>query len=151
MIDLEFSSSWPIEFVQPPYWLNGGTIDDITPVAFAPKHAAFVQHIEQEESLQQNTTAAQPEPLSSIVRQGWINGTFWVTLAVMDLVAFMEIFYDRILRNPCSISQEELSKVNYPLFPRFWRQHIHDIIGRKLRDRDEHDKELHSIFADATS
>ena len=147
IIDLEFSCSWPIEFLQPPYWLDGGSIDEVKPAAFAPKHAEFLLHVEREEALQQNT-ARQVEPLSSIMRQGWINGTFWVTLAVMDPIAFTEIFYDRILRDCCSFSQEELSKIDYTFFARLWRRGIHDIIDGKLRDRHEYNEKLNSLFAD---
>lgn len=147
IIDLEFSCSWPIEFLQPPYWLDGGAIDEIEPAAFAPIHAEFLQHIEREETLQQDT-ARGVEPLSSTMRQGWANGAFWATLAVMDPVAFTEIFYDRILRDCCSFSEEELSKADYTFFAHFWRRGIDDIIEGKLRDRDEYEEKLNSLFAD---
>ncbi|TWU71417.1 hypothetical protein ED733_001390 [Metarhizium rileyi] len=150
IIDLEFSCSWPIEFLQPPYWLDGGAIDEIKPAAFAPIHAEFLQYVEREEALQQNT-AEDMQPLSSIMRQGWINGTFWVTLAVMDPVAFTEIFYDRILCECYFFSQEELSKVDYTFFARFWRRGIHNIIDGKIRDRDEYEEKLDLFFANTTS
>jgi hypothetical protein len=49
IIDLEFDSSWPVEFLQPPYWLGGGSVDEVEPETFAPKHAVFLQHLKHEE------------------------------------------------------------------------------------------------------
>lgn len=151
IIDLEFSCSWPVEFLQPPYWLGGGAIDEITSEEFAPKHAEFLQHIEREEqaALKQNE-ASDVEPLSSIMRQGWRDGTFWATLAVMEPIAFTEIFYDRILRDYFSFSHEELCKADYPFFARFWRRGRDDIIEAKLRDLDEYREKLDALFADTT-
>ncbi|KAJ3481376.1 hypothetical protein NLG97_g7838 [Lecanicillium saksenae] len=51
IIDLEFACSWPIEFVQPPYWLGGEMLNEITLECFSQKHEEFIRHVEQEESI----------------------------------------------------------------------------------------------------
>lgn len=147
IIDLEFACSLPIEFVQPPYWLSGKLIDEVEPVGFAPKHAAFVDILEQEEQLQTNQRDA--EPLSGIMRQAWRNGAFWATLAIRDPVAFTEIFYDRILPSYFSYPPEELEKADYSFYARLWRPDISSIIDKKLQDRDSYLERLNQVFADS--
>ncbi|KID72919.1 uncharacterized protein G6M90_00g004750 [Metarhizium brunneum] len=148
IIDLEFACSSPIEFLQPPYWLGGGLIDEIEPTEFAPKHSAFLELLKREEQLHNYQRNA--EPLSCIMRQAWINGAFWVTLAVKDPVAFTEIFYDRILPSYFSYSPEELSNADYRFFARLWRPNISDIIDKKLQDRDTYLERLNAVFTDFT-
>lgn len=146
IMDLEFACSSPIEFLQPPYWLDGGLIDDIEPIKFAPIHAAFLELLEREEQLQNDQRDA--EPISSIMRQSWTNGAFWVTLAVKDPVAFTEIFYDRILPSYFSISPEELSEANYSFFARLWRPDISNIIDQKIQDQATYLEGLKAAFTD---
>ncbi|OAA37684.1 Aminoglycoside phosphotransferase [Metarhizium rileyi] len=148
IIDLEFACSSPIEFLHPPYWLSGGLIDEIEPVEFAPKHAAFLELLEGEEQLQ--NCRRDTEPLSSVMRQAWTSGAFWVTLAVKDPVAFTEIFYDRILPSHFSYSSEELDRADYSFFARLWRPNLCDIIDRKLQDRDMYREKLNAAFTDLT-
>ncbi|KAM3470626.1 hypothetical protein MY5147_006288 [Beauveria neobassiana] len=149
IIDLEFACSWPLEFVQPPFWLGGEAMDEVTITSFAAIHEGFIGHIEREEALLPSTRRGQ-EPLSAIMRQGWKLGTFWVTLAVMHPIAFTEIFYDRILCDFMGATREEMDKVDYTFFARFWRKDIDDVIDKKLRDRDEYHEQLNVFFADET-
>ena len=148
IIDLEFASSLPIEFTQPPYWLSGGLIDEIDPITFEPSHVAFLELLEVEEKLRSCQTDV--GPLSCIMRQAWRNGAFWVTLAIRDPVAFTEIFYDRILPNYFSYSSDELSKADYSFFARMWRPGVCELIDKKLQDRDTYLERLNAAFTDCT-
>lgn len=148
IIDLEFACSWPIEFLQPPYWLGGKLIDEVEPVEFAPKHAQFVELMKQEEQLRSSRRDA--EPLSSVMQRSWANGAFWVTLAVKDPVAFTEIFYDRILPSCFSYALEEQDKVDYRFFARLWRPKVSDIIDEKLQDRKKYLEKLNMAFTNVT-
>ncbi|KAM3513330.1 hypothetical protein MY11210_003014 [Beauveria gryllotalpidicola] len=149
IIDLEFACSWPVEFVQPPYWLGGEALDEVTIQSFTALHEGFIGHIERSEALLPTATSGQ-EPLSAIMRQGWTLGTFWVTLAVMDPIAFTEVFYERILLDFMGVSQEELSKADYAFFARFWHNNINEVIDRKLRDFDAYNEQLDLLFAKST-
>ncbi|EGX92473.1 hypothetical protein CCM_03846 [Cordyceps militaris CM01] len=152
IIDLEFACSWPVEFVQPPFWLGGEAMDEVTRTSFAAQHAGFVEHVEREEALLlAGATRGGREPLSAIMRQGWTLGTFWVTLAVMHPIAFTEIFYDRILCDLMGVSQEELDKVDHTFFARFWRRDMDCIIDEKLRDCDGYNAQLDLLFSDKTN
>ncbi|QPG98623.1 hypothetical protein C2857_007799 [Epichloe festucae Fl1] len=149
IIDLEFACSLPIEFLQPPYWLGGGLIDEIEPVEFAPKHAGFLEHLKREEQLQNHRRDA--EPLSSIMQQAWTNGAFWVTLAVRDPIAFTTIFYDRVLPDYFSFSSEELKKADYNFFARLWRRDISGIVDQKLQDQNRYLETLKEVFTNTSS
>ncbi|TQV90424.1 Aminoglycoside phosphotransferase [Cordyceps javanica] len=149
IIDLEFACAWPVEFVQPPYWLGGEALDEVTIQSFKKLHEGFIEHIERREALLPTATGGQ-EPLSATMRQGWTLGTFWVTLAVMDPIAFTEVFYDRILRDFMGVSEEELNKVDHTLFARFWHSNIDEVIDSKLRDFDAYNKQLDLLFAEST-
>lgn len=150
IIDLEFACSWPVEFVQPPFWLGGEAMDEVTITSFAAKHAGFIGHVEREEALFPSAARGR-EPLSATMRQGWDLGTFWATLAVMDPVAFTEVFYDRILHDFMGVSKEESSKVDHTFFARFWRKDIDHIIDEKLKGRDRYNEQLDLLFADGTN
>lgn len=150
IIDLEFACSWPIEFVQPPFWLGGEAMDEVTITSFGALHEGFIGHVECEEALLPSARRGQ-EPLSAIMRQGWKLGTFWVTLAVMHPIAFTEIFYDRILCDFMGTSREEMSKVDHTFFARFWRRDIDHIIDEKLRDFVGYNEQLDLFFAHDTN
>ncbi|KAG6039880.1 hypothetical protein E4U41_001880 [Claviceps citrina] len=148
IIDLEFACSLPIEFVNPPYWLGGGMIDEIDPVGFAPEHAGFLDHVKREEQLHDYRGAQ--EALSTIMQQAWTNGAFWVSLAMMDPVAFTEIFYVRILPTFLWAEWEEFNDdaVDYKFFARFWRRGISDIVDLKMEHRDRYAESLKEAFTD---
>lgn len=150
IIDLEFACSWPVEFLQTPYWLGGKLIDEVTSADFAPIHAEFMEHIKREERLQHRDP--DPEPLSSIMQQSWANGTFWVPLALRDPVSFTEIFYKRILKDYFDFPDEELDNGAYLRFcSRLFRRNLSSIIDRKLDDQDRYTKSLMEAFTDAAA
>ncbi|KAK3175421.1 hypothetical protein K4F52_010282 [Lecanicillium sp. MT-2017a] len=148
IIDLEFACSWPVEFLQTPYWLDGGFIDEITSVDLAPVHSEFIEHIRREEKLQQCRDWG-TEPLSSIMQQSWVNGTFWVPLALRDPVSFTGIFYKRILKDHFDFPDEELDNGAYLRFcSRLFRRDLPSIIDRKLNDQQRYLERLTKAFAD---
>ncbi|EFY84979.1 hypothetical protein MAC_08963 [Metarhizium acridum CQMa 102] len=151
IIDLEFACSWPVEFLQTPYWLGGGLIDEVTSAELAPIHAEFMEHIRREEKLQQ-CRDPDTEPVSSIMQQSWADGTFWVPLALRDPVSFTEIFYKRILKGYFEFPDEELDNGAYLRFcSRFFRRNSSSIIDRKLDDRDRYMESLTEAFTDTAA
>ncbi|KAM3549085.1 hypothetical protein MY1884_008894 [Beauveria asiatica] len=151
IIDLEFACSLPVEFLQTPYWLDGGFIDQVTSAEFTPIHTEFMEHIRREEKLQQ-CRYPDTEPLSSIMEQSWASGTFWVPLALRDPVSFTDIFYHRILKGHFEFPDEELDNGAYLRFcSRLYRRNLPSIIDRKLDDRKRYMERLTEAFADATA
>ncbi|KAG6004919.1 hypothetical protein E4U43_000661 [Claviceps pusilla] len=149
MIDLEYACSLPIEFIQPPYWLDGGLIDQIDSVGYAPKHDEFLKHVRHEEQLQNSQRRG--EQLSSIMEQSWNNGTFWATLALSHAIAFEGILLDQLLVHYFSFTMNELPELNHTLLARLWRRNISSIIDRKLQDTEKYREKLKEAFTDAAS
>ena len=146
IIDLEFACSWPVEFLQAPYWLDGGSIDEVTSVGLASIHEDFVEHIKREEKLQQCKDLDR-ESLSSIMQQSWANGTLWVPLALRDPVSFQGIFYKRILKGYFDFPDEELDNGAYLRFcSRLFRRDLTSIIDRKLDDQKRYTDRLTKTF-----
>ncbi|KAM3515401.1 hypothetical protein MY11210_000963 [Beauveria gryllotalpidicola] len=147
IIDLEFACSWPMDFLQTPYWLHANFIDRILPDKFASRHNQFMKYMKDEE--QPKNYRGDEEPLSSIMHQSWEKGTFWVPLALRDAVAYTTIFYQQILPNYFNFPTEELNDSAYTRFCcRFWSPNIPSVIDRKLRDRDDYLTRLKQAFAD---
>ncbi|KAK8149964.1 hypothetical protein G3M48_004908 [Beauveria asiatica] len=147
IIDLEFACSWPIDFLQTPYWLDADFIDQILPDQFASRHDQFIKYMKDEEQLK--NYRGDEEPLSSILHQSWEKGTFWVPLALRDAVAYTTIFYQQILPNYFNFPTEELNDGAYTRFCcRFWSPNVPSLIDRKLRDRDDYLNRLKQTFAD---
>ncbi|KAM3519131.1 hypothetical protein NHJ13051_007718 [Beauveria bassiana] len=144
IIDLEFACSWPIEFLQTPYWLGGKFVDEVTSADITPLHADFMEHIRREEKLQCRDT-----DISSIMQQSWANGTFWVPLALKDPTHFAAIFYKCILKDYFGFPDEELDNGAYFRFcSRLFHRDASSIIDRKLGDRDKYMKSLTEAFTD---
>lgn len=148
IIDLEFTCSWPIEFLQPPYWLAGKFVDQLEPPDLAPKHADFVEHVRREESqLQKPRWKGTTEPLSSVMQHALADGAFWAVLAFIDPIGFTGVFYNTILPFHFGYSSEaDIDKADYRFFSMLWRPGIHDIIDKKLQDRAKYLETLNARF-----
>ncbi|KAM3440599.1 hypothetical protein MY4824_002047 [Beauveria thailandica] len=145
IIDLEFACSWPIEFLQTPYWLGGKFVDEVTSADLTPLHAEFMEHIRREEKLQCRDTY-----ISSIMQQSWANGTFWVPLALKDPAHFAAIFYKCILKDYFGFPDEELDNGAYFRFcSRLFRRDSSSIIDRKLDDHGKYIEALTEAFSGA--
>lgn len=148
IIDLEFASSWPAEFMQTPHWLEYEFINDVTPAGFQARHTEFMEHIRRAEELQKHEKLG-TESLSSIMQRSWDEGTFWVPLALRDPVSFAELFYQRILKKYFDFTTEEIeNEQNYLFCSRIFRRHFQTIIDKKLHDQRMYLDGLEEAFAD---
>ncbi|KAM3471731.1 hypothetical protein MY8738_009190 [Beauveria namnaoensis] len=147
IIDLEFACSWPIDFLQTPYWFDADFIDQISPDKFASRHSQFMKYLKKVEQLKDYR--GNEEPLSSIMNQSWEKGTFWIPLALRDAVAYTTIFYQKILPKYFNFPTEELNDGAYTRFCCcFWSPSVPSVIDGKLRDRDDHLTRLKQAFAE---
>ncbi|KAM3547919.1 hypothetical protein ARSEF4850_009724 [Beauveria asiatica] len=151
IIDLEFASSWPAEFIQTPYWLEYEFINDVTPTGFEARHIEFMKHIRRAEQLLSRENSG-TESLSSIMQRSWDEGTFWVPLALRDPVSFAELFYQRILIGCFGLTTEEIkNEQNYVFCSHFFRRNCQSIIDKKLNDQRTYVDALKEAFADPNS
>lgn len=147
IIDLEFAASLPLEFLQTPYWLTGKLVDEVEPTEFTPIHNKFIEHLRREEAKLPGY-GKETEPLSSVIDKAWSNGTFWAPAALDDSIVFTSTFYKRLLPDYFGLTEEEINNAGYAFFASLWRPNIHDIIERKMQDREMYFEKLRAVFAD---
>lgn len=147
IIDLEFSGSLPIEFLETPYWLTGKLVDEVDPVEFEPIQDKFLEYVRQEEQLQ--GCAGRTEPIASIIQQAWTNGAFWATTALSGPITFTNTFYDRILPDCFSFTDDDFREADYSFFARMWRPGAQDIVDKKLQDLEGYTERLKAEFSDS--
>ncbi|KAG5916626.1 hypothetical protein E4U42_007571 [Claviceps africana] len=149
MLDLEFACSLPVEFIHPPFWFDGQSVDQIDPHGYAPKHKGFVEHVKHEEQLQNSKRDG--EPLSSIMQQSWDNGTFWLTHAVGHPISFEGLLFDQLLTHYFSMTSQDLHKIDQTFFARLWRRNTSSIIDLKLQDTEKYTEKLKEFFNETSS
>lgn len=149
IIDLEFSCSWPIELLQPPYWLGNKLVDEIDPAGFGPTHNGFIEHVKREEQLQNGANTA--EPLSTIMQRAWTGGAFWAAMSLIDPIGFTAVFYNRILPDFFSITIDDQDKADYKFFAHLWRPNVHDIVEKKMNDLGVYSEQLNVEFRQGAS
>ena len=76
------------------------------------------------------------------MRNTWESGTFWLTLAIGDPLAFASIFWHRILPYHFDIRADD--KTDFSLLASLWGSL--DIIEQKVQDHDRYVKRLEDIF-----
>lgn len=100
IIDLEWSASLPLEFIQLPHWLRSQHIDEIEMETYSPLRKEFREIFRREEREFNKTAklekASPTTELSSIMENNWNMGTFWFNLALQNPSAMHSLFYHRI-------------------------------------------------------
>lgn len=145
IIDLEFACAWPVEFWQTPHWLDADFIDQIDYDKLATRHMQFISLMKEEE--QHGHYRGEKEPLSNIMQAAWVRGTFWISLALRNPVAFTTVFYKHILPRYFNLPENELNDGNYFAFcSRFWSPKTPAIIERKLEERKAYLDKLKKEF-----
>ncbi|KAM3541973.1 hypothetical protein ARSEF1564_005142 [Beauveria bassiana] len=148
IIDLEFACSWPIEFLQTPYWLECDFIEHVLPTEFLARNTEFIKHVKQAEELHQYGNSG-TESLSSIMQRSSDEGGFWVPLALAHPVSFTQIFYERILKRYFGFLAEDFEKAQSFIFcSRLFRRNIPTLLDRKLDDRQKYLDALAEAFSD---
>ncbi|KAM3551241.1 hypothetical protein ARSEF4850_007974 [Beauveria asiatica] len=148
IIDLEFACSWPIEFLQTPYWLGCEFIEHVLHTEFSARNTEFIEHIKRAEELQKCRNMG-TESLSSIMQRSWNEGGFWVPLALSHPISFTEIFYERILKEYFGFIAEDFEPSQSFLFcSRLFRRNIPTLLARKQDDRQKYLDALAESFSD---
>jgi hypothetical protein len=134
LIDLEWACSLPVEMQQPPHWMTGRDVDDLTEDAleeFDRARNEFMTIYQQEEE----HSAAQGLGRSQIMQRSWQLGGFWYFHALATTKGFYNLYLQHIQpRFSQDLPFEEVSS--------FWRQDAEQILQSKLDDRQEYLRRL---------
>lgn len=144
LIDLEFACSRPIEMVHPPHWFTNRYVDKINVDHFALVHQEFMNLMEQQEKeLYADTDTARP--VSTILKKGLENNTFWYSLGLTSITGLYHIFFNNIEK----IFTPEVNEDD-PYFIKvmhsFWTLDIDRFIAKKVEDKAVYDRRLQEEF-----
>lgn len=98
VIDLEWATSLPIEFIQLPHWLTNSEVDVVDVQAYDSLRTKFIDLLREDESALYSGGNSEDHPvqLSRLVERGWTTGLFWYNLALWRPMAMHSIFFNRI-------------------------------------------------------
>ncbi|OJD16068.1 hypothetical protein AJ78_03741 [Emergomyces pasteurianus Ep9510] len=137
LIDLEYACSRPIEMLHPPYWFTSPHMNTIDVDHYTAAHREFMTLMEQqEEELYADTS------VSSIVKNGLGNGSFWYSLALQSPTGLEDIFYDHIETIFTQDNDPYFIKVTY----KFWKSDMDAFIASKVKDKAAYDTRLQEEF-----
>ncbi|KKZ68476.1 hypothetical protein EMCG_05935 [[Emmonsia] crescens] len=141
LIDLEFACSKPIEMLHPPHWFTSRYVNTIEIDHFTVAHQEFVALMEQqEEELYADATMS----VSSVMKRGLENRSFWYSLALTNIAGLEDIFYEHI----GTVFAEDTGDNPYfvKVTHKFWTAGIDEFIAKKLKDKAAYDKRLKEEF-----
>ncbi|MCJ1309267.1 hypothetical protein MMC25_002926 [Agyrium rufum] len=151
LIDLEWACTRPLDMQHPPHWLTCHAVDQIDVELYDKLREEFMTIFEEEEMA---TTPTLPNfsqvpdrsiLLSRLMREGWENGNFWYSLALDSMTGMHSLFYKHI-QPRFDRSHEELSEF-YQVVYRYWKPDAYEFIKRKMREKDDYDRDLEAAFA----
>lgn len=144
LVDLEWASSLPIEFMRPPIWLTGQAVDEINVRDFNSLRQEFMDIFEEEERRYPTEYRMQR---SSIMTECWNLGAFWYCTALRSPTGLHSVFYDHILP---SYSEKHAQDPNFFLtISRYWTRGTSEFIKSRLEAKAIYDSKLRDMFVES--
>jgi len=134
LIDLEWACSLPAEMQQPPYWMTGRYLDDLTGDGleeFCRVRDEFMMIYEQEEE----HFASEGGCRARIMQRSWELGGFWYFHALGCTKGFYNLYVQHI--QPRFSNDLPFGEVSP-----FWHQNAEQVLQSKLDDRQEYLRRL---------
>lgn len=133
LIDLEWACSLPAEMQQPPYWMTGRDVDDLTGdelEEFSRVRDEFMTIYQEEERAGREGFGR-----SQIMQRSWQLGGFWYFHALASTKGFYNLYLQHIQsRFRKDLPYEEVSP--------FWHQDAEQILQSKLDHRQKYLRSL---------
>ncbi|RLL93487.1 hypothetical protein CFD26_100822 [Aspergillus turcosus] len=141
LIDLEWATSLPIEFMRTPIWLTSQAVDEINTEDYNELRQEFMTIFEEEERAY---PAEYPYRRACIMNNGWDSGTFWYGTALRSPTGLHAIFYDRI--QPLYSEKHAKDPNFYLMISHYWGRGAAEFIKSKLDDKRAYDERLRDAF-----
>ncbi|PGH08670.1 hypothetical protein AJ79_05952 [Helicocarpus griseus UAMH5409] len=141
LIDIEWAISQPLEFIQPPYWLTGETVDEISPDKYSERHEEFMEIFEEQEHEMHPT---QPIQCSSVIKKTWDTGAFWYILALQSPSGLNTLFYKHI-QPRFTVSGTDNVRFLMATY-RFWTCDAGAFLKAKVEKKKEYNERLQQEF-----
>ncbi|KAK2764473.1 hypothetical protein FQN54_009168 [Arachnomyces sp. PD_36] len=141
LVDLEWASTVPVEFMQPPSWLTDQAVDLIDYEAYDTVRQEFMDIFEE---VERSYPPVSKESRADIMKSGWDKGTFWYTLALRSVTGLHAIFYDRLQVRYNKNHADE--PIFYTTLLHYWTWGGVTIMHDKVKDKEKYDKKLAEEF-----
>ncbi len=140
LIDLEWICSLPVDMLDVPYWLTGGSIDEICGGQyniFNEVRQEFMSvwvEVERELGNSHNFT------LSQVMERTWQSDAIWFWHSLTSINAMYRLVMERL----CPVlPNDDIQKT----IAQFWSKEDRDeIVKRKLKDKEKYDQDLKLLF-----
>ena len=139
IIDLEWSASLPLQFVQLPYWISGQHVDTIDVESYNIIRKELMDILESEGGQE-----GHGRQLSAVLESNWQTGTFWFNFALRYPPTMHSLFYNRI--QPQFAKDHLKNQEFYKVVPFYWCRDAKLFIRRKLKEKEEYDDRLRREF-----
>nr|KMM64667.1 hypothetical protein CPAG_01019 [Coccidioides posadasii RMSCC 3488] len=141
LIDLEWAIAQPVEFMQPPYWLTGETVDEISPDKYSERHKEFTEMFKEQEHKIHPSHSIQ---CSSVIKRAWETGAFWYILALLSPSSLGKLFYTRIQPQ---FTMADMDRVPFLMTTyQHWTRDAAGFLKTKVKDKMEYNERLQQIF-----
>lgn len=142
LIDLEWAVSRPLEFIQPPYWLTGEKVDEISADKYNERHKEFMEMFEEQES--EIHPAHHSPQCSSVMKRTWETGAFWYILALQSPSGLSTLFYNYIQPQ---FTETGMDRVKfYMTIYRYWTQDAVPFLRAKIEEKKKYNEQLQREF-----
>lgn len=149
LIDLEWACSFPIEQLNPPYWLTGRPVDDIRHgnhlQEFENVVNEFMDTFEIQEKKRQNASVGISQ--AHVMRECWKRRSFWYFEAIHSPKGLMRIFTEHIQRMYCE--EHCVRRIFDEVVSPYWAVEADNVIQKKIKDEDNYKNKLRKRFGQA--
>jgi hypothetical protein len=129
--------------MQPPYWLTGESVDEISADKYSERHKEFMEMFEEQEN---EIHPAQPYPTrcSSVMKRTWDMGAFWYILALQSPTGLSTLFYNYIQPQ---FTDTGLDRVQFYLTTyRYWAHDAVAFLKNKIEEKKKYNEQLQQEF-----
>ena len=145
LIDLEWTCSLPMEMLQPPYWLTGRGVDQLTEYhlnEFNKMREEFMSVFQAEERLL--NPDQQASPLADAMQHGWDVKGFFYFHALESTTGLVNIFHQHLrpIFGPLHVGLDSFQA----MFSLYWNRGADQILATKLQHKVEYDAQLQDLF-----
>ncbi|KAL9120797.1 MAG: hypothetical protein Q9187_002641, partial [Circinaria calcarea] len=150
IIDLEWACSLPMEMQNPPYWLTGQGVDNLTGERLAEYDKVreeFMEAFEYEEILQNERILRRDTddlPRTRTMRRAWETGSFFYFHALDSTTGLFNL-WGRIIQPKFSNVGNLKDESNRLLAP-YWCVDAENVVATKMKDREDYIEQLRAMF-----
>ncbi|KAJ6780328.1 hypothetical protein PWT90_05325 [Aphanocladium album] len=140
LIDLEWVCSLPVDMLDVPYWLSGGSIDGICGAEYHRFNNVRQEFMSVWREMERAPENSHHIVFSDAMERAWQSDSIWFWHSLSSVNAMYRLALDRLCP---SFPNDQIEKT----LAQFWStEERDDIVRRKLRDKEKYDGDLKLLF-----